>query len=86
MFHDRSLWLKFHDALLRADLAAAEEIRRRGHSCGGRLHQGHYPRKARGLDAEAEAAGRYGAYFAGRGHLNRVHVDTRVGGMWTPGA
>lgn len=64
MFHDRSLWLKFHDALLEADLAAAEEIRRRGHSCGGRLHQGHYPRKARGLDAEAEAAGRYGVRFS----------------------
>ncbi|MBK8593601.1 MAG: hypothetical protein IPN77_31725 [Sandaracinaceae bacterium] len=58
------MWLKFHDALLEADLAAAEEVRRRGHSCGGRLHRGHYPRKPRGLDEEAEAAGRYTVRFS----------------------
>jgi len=52
--HVRVLWLKFHEALLQADMVAAERIRERGHGCGGRLHRADYPRKARGLDESPE--------------------------------
>lgn len=64
MSHVRALWLKFHEAMLQADLVAAERIRERGHACGGRLHRADYPRKARGFDEETEAVGRYGMRFS----------------------
>jgi hypothetical protein len=61
MSHARTLWLKFHADLFAADLAAAERIRSEGCSrCrSGRLCVANYPRKARGLDDEAEGQGRY---------------------------
>jgi hypothetical protein len=61
MSHARAFWLKFHADLFAADLAAAERIRSEGCSrCRkGRLCVANYPRKARGLDDEAERQGRY---------------------------
>jgi hypothetical protein len=61
MSHVRALWLKFHADLFAADLAAAERIRSEGcgHCTLGRLCVANYPRKARGLDDEAEQQGRY---------------------------
>lgn len=60
MSHVPGRWLKFHAALLAADLAAAEAVRSAGcDRCGGRLCVANYPRKARGLDGEAEHEGRY---------------------------
>ncbi|MBC7172882.1 MAG: hypothetical protein H5U40_10660, partial [Polyangiaceae bacterium] len=61
MCHARALWLKFHAHLFEADLAAAERLRSEGcrRCIGGRLCVANYPRKARGLDADAELHGRY---------------------------
>ena len=61
MFHVRSQWLKFHESLFDADVAAAARIRATGcvHDCGGRLDVANYPRKGRGLDDETERAGQY---------------------------
>jgi hypothetical protein len=60
--HVRALWLKFHAELLAADVVAAVRVRAAG--ClrceGGRLAVANYPRKARGLDEEAEREGLYG--------------------------
>lgn len=61
LFHVRSQWLKFHEVLLEADVAAMAQVRSAGclFGCGGRLHVANYPRKGRGLDDAAERAGRY---------------------------
>ncbi len=61
MSHARALWLKFHADLFAADVVAAERIRSDGcgHCARGRLCVANYPRKARGLDDEAERWGRY---------------------------
>jgi hypothetical protein len=44
----------FVRALVEADERAAEDVRRQGCPCGGRLHRADYPRKARGLPAELD--------------------------------
>lgn len=61
MTHEDGLEIKLHAGLLALDEGALERVRRGGcERCGGRLHVAHYPRKARGLSAAAEAEGRYG--------------------------
>lgn len=61
MCHVWSQWLKFHEILFEADLAARDRVRSAGclYDCGGRLDVANYPRKARGLDDAAEHAGHY---------------------------
>lgn len=46
----------FYQLLARFDQDLAEETRRKSCPCGGVLHAAHYPRKPRGVPAEAEAA------------------------------
>ena len=60
MSHEVELLFKVHEVLLALDERAAERVREAGcPRCGGRLHVSNYPRKARGLSAEGEAAGAY---------------------------
>jgi hypothetical protein len=48
--------VKFLEGLLARDEVLAQRVRALGcPHCGGRLHQAHYPRKVRGIAAEAEA-------------------------------
>lgn len=61
MTHEQGLEIKIHAGLLALDEGARERVRRDGCGrCGGRLYVANYPRKARGLSAEAEELGRYG--------------------------
>jgi hypothetical protein len=60
MSHEVELLFKVHGVLLALDERAAERVRVAGcPRCGGRLDVANYPRKARGLNAEGEAAGAY---------------------------
>lgn len=52
---------RFHDFLFLIDQDLAEQIRSGGCPCGGRLHQGNYPRKPRG-----------GSWGAGRAQPRRL--------------
>lgn len=45
-----------YDILCKIDADLAAEYRKRGCSCGGKLHSARYPRKARGLPTQQEAS------------------------------
>ena len=60
MFHAAALWFKFQAGLLEIDRVAADRIRaQRCPSDGGRLDVANYPRKVRGLSADADDGGGY---------------------------
>ena len=52
MYHDLPLSASFWSFLLAVDEDLAEETRKKGCSCGGRLHRANYPRKPRGAGLE----------------------------------
>jgi hypothetical protein len=58
MYHDLPANASFWPFLLRVDQDLAEEARKKGCSCGGRLHAAHYLRKPRGTPVQLPAAQR----------------------------
>jgi hypothetical protein len=65
MSHEMDVLFKVHGVLLALDERAAERVRVSGcPRCAGRLDVANYPRKARGLGADGEAAGEYEMRFS----------------------
>ena len=57
MWHDKTTeGTSFVDVLVEIDEQLAEDVKRRGCECGGRLHRADYPRKVRGVPPEYEWA------------------------------
>jgi len=52
MYHDLPASASFWSFLLTVDEDLAEEARKKGCSCGGRLHSANYLRKPRGTPAQ----------------------------------
>ncbi len=54
MWHDVGPDVKFFSTLVKFDEEIADKTRAAGCSCGGKLHRADYPRKPRGIVADAE--------------------------------